>query len=58
MLGKLYAKAVTNIEQAFQEVKFTLELVKNYESETSFNEKRSFQALENLLAYNFPVLAR
>jgi hypothetical protein len=27
MLEKLYAKAVTNIEQAFQELKFTLELV-------------------------------
>jgi hypothetical protein len=46
------------MEQAFQQVIFTLELVKNYKSETSFNEKWSFQALENLLAYSFPVLAR
>jgi hypothetical protein len=46
------------MEQAFQEPIFNLELVKNYESETSFNEKWSFQALENLLTYNFPVLRR
>jgi hypothetical protein len=42
MLGKLYAKAVTNIKQAFQELIFTLELVRNYKSETSFNDKWSF----------------
>jgi hypothetical protein len=46
------------MEQAFQQVIFTVELVKNYKSETSFNEEWSFQVLENLLVYDFPVLAR
>jgi hypothetical protein len=50
------------MEQAFQKVIFQqprlLNWCKNHGSETSFNDKWSFQALKNLLAYDFPILAR
>ena len=60
--GKLYAKAETNMGLAFQFVLFPVNFVKDLwlgcQFRSSLNEKSSFQALENSLAYKKPFLAR